>query len=151
MKDTTKKIAMAELDDDALESVAGGNMLMQGGASAIASGSFTSNTGTQMDIKVTWSFVEDNGVPVLTVNVDCVSYGMNYTGTANAVTIKYGSYTMSATPGSFNTSSQSANSLAELTFRGVPKSGMLEVSWNFNGSYNGVALSTVTASQQIGY
>ncbi|MCR5136607.1 MAG: hypothetical protein K6C12_05860 [Oscillospiraceae bacterium] len=132
------------LSDDSLESVAGGY-----GGMITASGSFASQTGTSLNLFVSWS-AETNamGQKTLYVTVSTTSYSL-YTGSSpNAVELTVNGMTYSATPNAVNYggSSIATNVLASFSVPNAMGPAYLTAVWHFNGTYSGVPISTITAS-----
>ncbi len=131
------------LSDNELERVAGG----AGMGGAVASGSFVSNTGTQLNILVEWSVQSDMyGQKVLHVDVSVTSYSLYCNGGSVELTVN--GMTYAATPPSINYGGRSmvTNRLASFSIPNV--SGAVNVSavWHFNGSYSGVPIGDIRAS-----
>ena len=124
------------------------------GGKIIASGSFSSSTGTALNIRTSYSAVT---VDSNTVRVDVsatLSYGA-LTANSNKVTFKLGSQTSSRTAPSINYSGSGASTnLGSTSFTVNLSSGHstslgLNVSWYFGGSYSGVPIDYVTASGTV--
>ena len=134
------------LSDNELDAVSGG----AGRSGVIASGSFGSNTGTQLNILVNWSVRTDNyGHRALYVDVNASSYalytigggvelnvnGMNFW--ANSAAINYGGRT------------PAINHLASFTVANVVGAANVSAVWHYNGVYSGVSIGDIRASSVI--
>ena len=136
-----------ELGVDQLEGVAGG-----AGGYGTTQGSFQSNTGTYLDIVVSWSAV-DNGAGSKTLNVDVstLSYKLYTSADYNGVqlTVNGAVYTTGGRAISFGGSGRVTNPLASFSVPNVSGTLQVSVSWRFNGTYNGTPLKTITAQSTI--
>lgn len=115
-------------------------------------GSFSSNTGTNLNMTVSWR-TEDlgNGNTRVYVMGTVSSYSIDVMNTR--VSISFGSYSATATGSAIQVEDDSARRESPLfsTSLDVPAgtSGTMTVEWAFNGSYSGVSLPTVQASGQV--
>ena len=110
------------LSENELNQVAGGF-----GGSTIASGSFTSNTGTQLNLLVNWSVQTDG---YLYVDVCATSYSLYSNGGGVELTAN----------------SPVTNRLASFAIPGLSGAVSLSAVWHFNGSYSGTPIGDIRAS-----
>ena len=116
-----------------------------------AMGSFSSDTGTSLNMGVSWSAVDHgDGTTTITVSGTVTSYSLNLGVTA--ISVSFEGYSASATGNSLNVDSGSlvTNGLFSTSMT-VPTgtAGMMTVSWGYNGSYNDTSLGTITASDFV--
>ena len=145
MKDNKHLFTNAEaLTDDAMESVAGGY-----GENVTASGSFSSQTGTSLNLLVVWNArVDGYGQKTLSISVCTTSYSL-YTGALpNAVELTVNGMTYIATPNAINYGGNTVttNVLASFTIPNAVSPASITARWHFNGTYSGVPLNTLTAT-----
>ena len=130
------------LSDSELGKVAGGV-----GGTVVASGSFTSRTGTQLNLLVNWLVQSDGyGQKTLYVDVNATSYSLYSNGGGVELTVNGMVYTANASSVNYGGSSLVTNRLASFTVPGVSGAVSLNAVWHFNGSYSGVALGDIRAS-----
>ena len=130
------------LSDSELGKVAGGV-----GGTVVASGSFTSNTGTQLNLLVNWLVQSDGyGQKTLYVDVNTTSYSLYSNGGGVELTVNGMVYTANASSVNYSGSSLVTNRLVSFTVPGVSGAVSLSAVWHFNGSYSGVALGDIRAS-----
>lgn len=145
MKENEKAMHGVEaMHDEKLESVAGGYY-----GQVISSGSFSSQTGTKLNLLVNWSAtVDGNGQKSLTVTVSATSYSLYAAGLPNGLELSVNGMTYTATPYAINYGGNSfvANTLGSFTVPNVFGPATITASWRFNGSYSGAWLGTITAS-----
>ena len=136
---------MERLSLDELEQVAGG----AGAGAAIATGSFASNSGTKLNILVSWSaFDIGGGLRKLEITVSSTSYSLDSASLVNGVELAVNGahYTANSAAVSYHGNSLVTSPLASFTVQ-VPAGAVnLSATWNFRGSYSGVALESITAS-----
>lgn len=131
------------LSDSELNQVAGG----AGVGGVVASGSFSSNTGTQLNLMVTWSVLADAyGQKTLYVDVCSTSYSLYCTGGGIELTANGMVYASTAPSIEYGGSSMVVNRLASFTIPGVAGAVSLSAVWHFNGSYSGVPIGDIRAS-----
>lgn len=139
------KKGLSALDDDALESVAGG--FGEGGV--IASGSFMSSTGTSLNIIVNW-YSGNNlyGNRELMVVVSASSGNLVANSLANGVELSVNGMMYAASNNAINYmgNSMTTNTLATFTIPNVYGSVSIAAAWHFNGTYGGVPIGTIFAS-----
>ncbi len=132
------------LTDDSLGSVAGGY-----GGEVTASGSFASQTGTGLNIYVSWNAQTDMfGQKTLNVTVSASSYSLFSGASANGVELSVNGMTYVATPNAINYSgnTMAMNVLAGFTIPNAVGPAYMTAVWHFNGTYSGVPISSITAS-----
>ncbi len=139
-----KKNGTEMLSDDSLSSVAGGY-----NGQVTASGTFASQTGTSLNLLVSWSAVTDGyGQKTLYVTASATSYSL-YTGALpNALELTVNGMTYVATPNAINYGGTTVTShvLGQFAIANAYGPANITASWRFNGVYSGVALNTITAS-----
>ena len=141
----TEKKKLEALSDDSLESVAGG---FQGG-DILASGSFASNSGTQLNIQVNWSVRADTfGQKALDVTVYCSSYSLYTISIYNGVELSVNGMTYAATSAaiSYDGRSMISSPLASFSIPNLSGTVQLSAVWHFNGTYSGVPIGDIRAS-----
>ena len=138
------KNSFQALSDQDMEQVAGGY-----GGEMVSSGSFASQTGTSLNLLVSWNVMVDGlGQKTLNVTVATTSYSL-YTGAlANGVELTVNGMTYLATPNAINYGGNSlaTNVLAGFSIPNAAGPASITAVWHFNGSYSGVAMNTITAS-----
>ena len=140
--DKTKK-AMQALDDSELETVAGGY-----GTGTVSSGSFSSQTGTSLNILVSWSVAMDGlGMKTLYVTVSSMSYALYSGALSNGVELTVNGMMYTATPNAVNYSGNSlaTNVLASFAILNAVGPAQINAVWHFNGTYSGIAINAITA------
>jgi hypothetical protein len=133
------------LSESELNQVAGG----AGVGGVVASGSFSSNTGTQLNLMVTWSVLADAyGQKTLYVDVCSTSYSLYCTGSACGVELVVnGMSYVSSTPAiEYGGNSPVTNQLASFSIPNVSGPVSITAIWHFNGSYSGVSIGDIRAS-----
>ena len=140
-----KKKGLVALSDDDLENVAGG--FGEGGV--VSSGSFSSYTGTGLDIVVNWTVGADMAggcelqavVGTSSSNLSCSSFG-------NGVTLNVGGmvYTAANNAIDYHGGGTVYNTLASFVVPIPGGSIPVSATWRFNGVYSGVNLGEITAS-----
>lgn len=113
-----------------------------------AASSFGSDTGTPLNMGVSWQAVDHgDGTTTISISGTVTSYTLQLGVTA--VSVNFGGYSAAATGSSVNVNSSSlvTNSLFSTSMT-VPTgtSGTMTVSWGYNGKYGDVTLGTITAS-----
>jgi len=144
MSDQKKKGIVALSDDDLLN-VAGG--FGEGGV--VSSGSFSSYTGTGLDIVVQWTVGADMAggrelqavVGTNSSNLSCASFG-------NGVTLNVGGmvYTAANNAIDYHGGGTVYNTLASFVVPIYPGTVQVTASWRFNGVYSGNNIGEITAS-----
>ena len=139
-----KNLRAESLSDENLAGVAGGYS-----GETVASGSFASQTGTGLNLLVSWSAVSDAfGGKTLNVTVSATSYSLYSGALANSVELRVNGMVYTATPNAINYSGSAlaSNVLAGFSIPNAAGPASITASWRFNGNYSGVALNTITAS-----
>ena len=142
------KPKLQALDDDSLENIAGGYY----GGDVLASGSFASNTGTQLNIQVNWlARVDTFGQKTLDVTVYCNSYSLYTVSMYNGVllTVNGMTYGATSTAISYDGRSMISTPLASFSIPNLSGSVQLSAVWHFNGTYSGVPLNEIRAGGVI--
>ena len=136
-----------KLSDDDLESVAGGF----NGGEVTASGSFSSNTGTALNLIVFWSAVNNGGQKTLNVTVSSSSYSLYCSDSYGGVELSVNGMTyVSSTPAiNYGGNSIVTNTLASFSIPNVSGPVSLNAVWHFNGTYSGVSIGDVRASGTV--
>ena len=130
------------LSENELNQVAGG-----AGGSVLASGSFASSTGTQLNLLVNWSVQADSyGQKTLYVDVCSTSYSLYSNGGGVELTANGMLYTATAASVNYGGSAMVTNRLASFAVPGVSGAVSLNAAWHFNGSYSGVSIGDIRAS-----
>ena len=139
------KSTLTALDDEVLDSVAGG--FGEGGV--IASGSFMSNTGTSLNIIVNWYAAADMfGNRELMVVVSASSGNLMANSLINGVELSVNGMMYAANNNAINYmgGGLTTNTLATFTIPNVYGTVSITAAWHFNGTYGGVPIGTVYAS-----
>ncbi|MCR5090522.1 MAG: hypothetical protein K6C08_13550 [Oscillospiraceae bacterium] len=145
MENTVKGARL--LDDTELETVAGG----VAGVS-VASGSFTSHTGTSLELIVDWRIEEDMGSRTLYVSTSTASNALFSAALSNAVSLSLNgnTYYSDSAPVSYGGNARITSPLANFVIRNYPGGvSQMNVNWTFNGVIGGVNLGVVSASSTI--
>jgi hypothetical protein len=119
----------------------------------VAQGSFSSETGTAMNMNVSWvAYDTGDGNAVVAVTGTVTSYSMQLTTIYNGVTVDLAGYsaTCNTSPIYIEENNYTVSPLFYTTVT-VPlgTAGDMSVSWRYGGSYGGTALDTVTASGYV--
>ena len=131
------------LSENELDQVSGG----AGANGVIASGSFASNTGTQLNLLVCWSVRGDMyGQKTLYVDVCATSYSLYSNGGGVELSVNGMVYWGTAASVNYGGTSMVTNRLASFSVPNVSGSLSLSAVWHFNGSYSGVPLGDIRAS-----
>lgn len=130
------------LSENELNQVAGGS-----GGSVLASGSFASSTGTQLNLLVNWSVQADSyGQKTLYVDVCSTSYSLYCSGGGVELTANGMLYTAQGPAINYGGRTMVTNRLASFSIPGVSGAVNLNAVWHFNGSYSGVPISDIRAN-----
>ncbi len=120
----------------------------------VSSGSASSSTGTNLNMSISWQAVDmGGGTTRVTVSGSVTSYSLQVI--SEPVTVSVAGYSTTVMGSAVNvpdgTTSLTSTSLFSTTID-VPSGtvGDLTATWNFQGSYSGVSLPTVTASGYMG-
>lgn len=118
----------------------------------LGSGSFSSDTGTNLNISVSWEARDQgNGKCRVYITGTVKSYSLNVG--SRPISISFGGYSTSVNGSSLNVASGGGikNSSLFSTYLDVPAGteGTMTVSWRYNGTYSEVPIETVTASGTV--
>lgn len=130
------------LSDHELDQVAGGF-----GGETLASGSFASSTGTNLNLLVNWSVQADSyGQKTLYVDVCTTSYSLYSNGGGVELTANGMVYSATAAAVNYGGGALATNRLASFAIPGASGAVTLSAVWHFNGSYSGVAIGDIRAN-----
>ena len=138
-------LKFSKLHDDELTGVSGG----VGGGGVSASGSFASNTGTQLNLVVYWSVqIDGMGQKTLNVTVSSSSYSLYCTGSYGGVelTVNGMSYVSSTPAINYSGNTVVTNTLASFSIPNLSGPVNMTAVWHFNGTYSNVAIGDIRAS-----
>ena len=138
------EIKMEALSDDMLSNVAGGYS-----GEVIASGSFASQTGTSLNLFVSWTAQADYiGQKTLYVTVYTTSYSLFTGALTNAVELTVNGMSYYATPNAINYSgnTMATNVLSSFAIQNAASPASITAVWHFNGTYSGVPINAISAS-----
>ena len=115
------------------------------------SGSFSSDTGTALNLNVDWTAVDHgDGTATVSITGSVVSYDLDVGSTS--VDISFGGYSascggnsLSVGSGGFTVSRLFSTSMTVAS----DTEGTMTVSWYYNGTYSEVSLPTITASGYV--
>jgi hypothetical protein len=119
----------------------------------VAQGSFASDTGTAMNMNVSWvAYDAGDGNAVVAVTGTISSYSLQVTTIYNGATVDFAGYSAvsNTSPIQIQENNYTVSPLFYTTVT-VPlgTAGDMSVSWRFGGSYGGTALDSVTASGYV--
>jgi hypothetical protein len=120
---------------------------------ADASGSFSSNTGTGLNIRADWQTYRDaSGSRKLKVDVSIVSYSIFTSSQYKSITLKVGGNAWSADCAgfSYDGKDQIVTKAASFTVDAPAPGTQISVEWYYGGSYSGKDLHTITATGTVG-
>ena len=118
---------------------------MSGGTSIngiLTNGSFQSDTGTGLNIRVDWSVVSDNlGTKTLEVQVSSLSYSLSSIELASGVelTVNGAVYIGKSAAVRYDGKALISTPLASFSIPNLSGTVKLTAVWHFNGSYSGTA------------
>lgn len=120
----------------------------------ISRGSFSSSTGTAMNMNVSWVAYDDgNGNAVISLTGTVTSYSLRLTGLYDAVTLELDGYSTTCNTQSIHLEDGVGQTTSPLFYTKltVPLGTCADMTatWNYGGSYGGVDLPTVTASGYV--
>ena len=141
----SEKKKMKALDDDALDTVAGGAE----GVTLTGSGSSMSNTGTSLNIIVNWyAGIDIYGNHGLLINVSATSGNLVAGSLLNGVEVSVNGMTYAASNNAINYmgGSMTTNPLASFTIPNIYGNVSITAVWHFNGTYGGVPIGSIYAS-----
>ncbi len=117
----------------------------------LSSGTFSSNTGTSLNMSVSWSATNlGDGRARLDITGTVNSYDLQVQ--ALPVSISFGDYSTSVTGRSITASggSLASNTLFTTSMEvSTDMAGTMTVTWQYNGEYSGSTLSEITASDYV--
>lgn len=139
-----RDVIMSKLNDEDLEGVAGGF----GAGEITSSGSFSSSTGTALNLIVYWSVQNNGGQKTLNVTVSSSSYSLFCTDSSGGVELTVnGVLYVSSTPAiNYGGNSMVTNRLANFSISNLSGAVSLTAVWHFNGTYSNVAIGDIRAS-----
>ena len=132
------------LSDEGLEKVAGGY-----NGEVISTGSFSSQTGTSLNMLVSWTAAADAfGQKTLYVTVSSTSYSLYSAANANSLELNVNGMTYTATPNAVNYDGGvlATHTLAGFTIPNAIGPASISAAWHFNGVISGVPVGTIWAS-----
>ena len=138
---------MKKLNDLDLEKVAGGYS-----GDVVSSGSFSSNTGTQLNILVSWSVrSHGTGQNTLHVDVSSTSYSLYVVGSANGLNLTVNGVTQTSATPAINYGGKTAvtNKLGSFDISNVFGAVTITAVWHFNGTYSQVPIGDIRATGTI--
>ncbi len=113
-----------------------------------ATGSFVSNSGTGLNIRVDWAAYTSGGNVMLNVDVDASHYSFYTSALWNAVELRVNGVTYTANSKEVAYDGDALTYTPMATFDVPAQSGnnSIEVIWHYRGTYSGVELDTIEAS-----
>ena len=132
------------LSEENLIKVAGGI-----GNNSVALGNFVSQTGTSLNMMVSWSVVQEGlGQKTLYVTVSALSYALHSGSLYNTLQLTVNGMSYLATPAAVNYdgTTLASNVLAGFKIPNATGPASITVNWYFNGVIGGVPVNTITAS-----
>ena len=132
------------LSDDTLEQVAGGY-----GGTTVATGSFASQTGTSLNLLVSWSAESDGfGQKTLYVTLSSTSSNLQAAALPNSLELTVNGMTYTATPNAvnYNGGAMATHTLGSFVIDNAYGPASITASWRFNGVIGGVPVGTITAT-----
>ena len=132
------------LSEENLIKVAGGV-----GNNSVVSGSFVSQTGTSLNMMVSWSVVQEGlGQKTLYVTVSALSYALHSGSLYNTLQLTVNGMSYLATPAAVNYdgTTLASNVLAGFKIPNATGPASITANWYFNGVIGGVPVNTITAS-----
>ena len=119
---------------------------------ADSQGSFRSDTGTGLNLRVDWKIYTTGGKQKLQADVYIVSYSIFTSYQWKSITLKIGDQTWGADCAGFSYEGkdQIATKAATFTVDAPPSGTAVSVEWYYGGSYSGKELTYITASGVIG-
>ena len=121
-------------------------------APADASGSFRSDTGTGLNLKVDWkTYTAADGTRKLKADVSIISYSIFTSNQYQSITLRVGGSAWSADcPGiSYDGPNQITTPAASFTVNAPAAGTAISVDWAYRGSYSGKDLGTITATGTV--
>lgn len=120
----------------------------------ISRGSFSSSTGTSMNMTVNWVAYDDgNGNAVISLTGTVTSYSLQVMGLYDAVTLEMGDYSTTCNTEGIYLDSGVGQTTSPLFYTKITvplgTCADMTATWKYGGSYSGVDLPTVTATGYI--
>ena len=140
----SNKTKLESLSDDRMEKVAGGV-----GGTTVSSGSFSSQTGTSLNLSVSWAAEADAlGQKTLHVTVSSVSSNLQAAALPNSLELTVNGMTYTATPNAVNYwgGAMATHVLGGFTIPNAVGPASITAAWRFNGVIGGVQVGTITAT-----
>ena len=137
-----------KLSDNELNTVSGG----MGGAEVVASGSFASNSGTNLNLVVNWSVVsEATGQRTLQVAVSTTSYALVSAELYNGVQMTLNGVTYSSNSRAINYrgTAMATHPLAYFSVPNYQGPAAISVVFHFNGTLSGRPVNDIVATGTI--
>ena len=119
-----------------------------------AAGSFTSNTGTGLNLLVEWTTVpQADGSATLLVDISAVSYSFFTSALYQSLSLNLNGevYTANSAEVSYNGTEQISTQLASFTLDAPASGTPISVTWAYRGSYSNKQLDEIIASGVIVY
>ena len=130
------------LTENELHQVAGG----VGAEPVVSSGSFTSHSGTHVDLLVNWAVHADSfGTKTLYVDVAMTSYALYNSGVGVDLYANGAVYSATSATISYGGSARVTSPLASFRVPNVSGPVNLSVVWHFNGTLSGVPVRDIRA------
>ena len=118
-----------------------------------ASGSFSSDTGTFLNLKVDWSTYTDGaGSAKMQIDLSATSYSFNTDAMYNALELSVNGVVYTANSPSIHLTDPKKYVVTPLVsfIIDAPTGGvMLKATWHYKGSYSGIALEDIVASANL--
>ena len=136
---------MKELNENELDKVVGGAI----GDQVIASGSFASDSGTQLNILVSWAVTSNTlGQRSLEVVVSATSYSLDSAALLNGVELTVNGITYKETPQPIKYAGNAlmTSPLASFSIPNVFSPAEITAVWHFNGTYSGHMVGDIRAT-----
>ena len=119
-----------------------------------ASGSFTSSTGTGLNLLVEWTTVpSEDGSATLLVDVSAVSYSFFTSSLYQSLSLNLNGelYTANSAAVSYDGTDQIATQLATFSLEAPASGTPISVTWAYRGSYSNKQLDEIVATGIIAY
>lgn len=113
---------------------------------ATGSGSFTSSTGTGLDVKVDWQSFQDGGDRKVRLDIYLNCCNLYVGARSGGITIKLGDTTKTLNSGEIDYTGSSTSILIGSIVMDLPEGSTdCTVSWAYRGSYNQIKIDNITA------
>ena len=118
---------------------------------ADASGSFRSDTGTELNLRVDWKLYSEGGEQKLRVELYALSYSLYTAPLMGALTLNVDgrTYTADSPAIAYDGNGQVSTHLGTFSVDAPAGAAGVTVTWHYGGSYSGVALEDITASGTV--